>query len=466
MSELNPKQIRTGLRISIWEGSFATVHLTLTSNAILIGYALLLGVNDFQLGLLAALPFLAQMIQPLGALLVQGLKRRKTFTLGGALFFRGIWIFLVFVPFLPLSRGHKIFLFLFIVALSAVVNNLTTVSWLSWMADLVPQKIRGRYFGIRNNILHIVTMGVYFGGAKFLDWCKNLKPDEINLKIFDFSGFSDLSVLGFTAAFAVGVIGALIAAFLLFIQPEPTFHRYESKRGFLEDMLTPFKHKDYQRLILFFAVWSFSIGIASPFWVPHMLKNLHLDYYLISLFSVVSGIVSLISQPLWGKLIDRYGCKPVLRFNIAFIMFIPYLWFFVKPQNYFLLWVDALMGGIFWVGFNLAIFTIVLQISPQKGRPYFLASTSFVNGLFFFLASITAGIIASQLSGFRWELFGLNLVNFHILFLLSALGRIGGLFLMGKIVEPKAKPVTEMVTQLGYYFGKKILGGEKFGKKY
>jgi len=58
MSELTPKEIRTGLKISVWEGSFATVHVTLTSCAFLIGYALLLGVNDFQLGLLAALPFL------------------------------------------------------------------------------------------------------------------------------------------------------------------------------------------------------------------------------------------------------------------------------------------------------------------------------------------------------------------------------------------------------------------------
>lgn len=466
MSKLTSRQIRKGLKISIWEGAFATVHVTLTSGAFLIGYALLLGVNDFQLGLLAALPFLAQMLQPLGALLVQRLKQRKTFTLSGAVFFRGIWIFLVFIPFLHLSKGHKILLFLFIVALSAVVNNLTTVSWLSWMADLVPQKIRGRYFAIRNNILQIVTMCVYFGGAKLLDHYKNLKPDEINFRLFDFSNFTNLSVLGFILVFSSGVIAALCATFLLSFQPEPAFHRYESKRGFLQDMLTPFRHKEYQRLILFFVLWSFTVGIASPFWIPHMLKNLHLDYYIISLFSVVAGTFSLISQPFWGRLIDRYGCKPVLRFNLAFIMFIPYLWFFVTPQNYFLLWLDALMGGIFWAGFNLAIFTIVLQISPQEGKPYFLASTSFVNGLFTFLASLTGGIIANQLSGFRWELYGQTLINFHILFFLSALGRIGGLLVLGKIVEPKAKPITEMVSELGYYFGKKVLGGEKFGKKY
>jgi MFS family permease len=470
MAELTPEQIRKGLKISVWEGAFATVHLTLTSGVFLIGYALMLGVNDFQLGLLTALPFLAQMVQPLAALLVGNLKKRKTFTLTGSVFFRGIWIFLVFLPFLflshqdPADKNYKISLFLLIIALSAVVNNFTTVSWLSWMADLVPEKIRGRYFGIRNTLLQVVTILVYFGGAKLIDYYKSLKPDQISFRLLDFSRFTNLSVLGFSLIFFIGVIAALFAGLLLYFQPEPFFHRSPNKEGF-KDLLIPFKDKDYQKLIRFFVWWSLTVGISAPFWGAHMLRNLHLDYYLISLFSIVSGTVSLISQPFWGKMIDRYGCKPVLKFNLIFILFIPYLWFFVTPQNYFLLWVDALMSGIFWAGFNLAIFTIVLQISPQEGRPYFLASTYFVNGLFTFLASFIGGIIANQLSFFKWQIFGQTLVNFHILFFLSALGRFWGLYVLGKIVEPKSKPVTQMVSDLGYYFGKKFPGGTKIWEK-
>jgi MFS family permease len=464
MPELTPEQIRRGLKISIGEGAFATVHLTLTSGIFLIGYALLLGVNDFQLGLLAALPFLAQMVQPFSALLVQNLKERKAFTLAGSVFFRGIWILLIFLPFILLSKDYKVSLFLFIIALSAIVNNFTTVTWLSWMADLVPEKIRGRYFGIRNSILQVVTMAVYFGGAKLIDYYRSLKPAQVHFGLFDFSGFTNLSALGFTLIFSIGVFAAICAGLLLYFQPEPLFHRMPNRARF-RDLLTPFKDKDYQKLIRFFVWWSLTVGIAAPFWGAHMLKNLHLDYYLISLFSIAAGAISLISQPFWGKMIDRYGCKPVLKFNLIFILFIPYLWLFVTPQNYFLLWVDALMSGIFWTGFNLAIFTIVLQISPREGRPYFLASTYFVNGLFTFLASFIGGVIANQLSFFKWQIYGQVFVNFHILFLLSGLGRLWGLHVLGKIVEPKSKPVTQMVSELGYYFGHKIPGGTKLWEK-
>lgn len=286
----------------------------------------------------------------------------------------------------------------------------------------------------------------------------------MNFKLLNFSSFTNLSVLGFALIFSIGVIAAFCAGLLLYFQPEPFFHRSSNKAGF-KDLLVPFKDKTYQKLIRFFAWWSLTVGIAAPFWGAHMLRNLHLDYYLISLFSIVAGAISLISQPFWGKMIDRYGCKPVLKFNLIFILFIPYLWFFVTPQNYFLLWVDAFMSGIFWTGFNLAIFTIVLQISPQEGRPYFLASTYFVNGLFTFLASFIGGVIANQLSSFKWQIYGQTFVNFHILFLLSGLGRFWGLHVLGKIVEPKSKPVTQMVSELGYYFGNKIPGGTKAWEK-
>ncbi|MCJ7508740.1 MAG: MFS transporter [candidate division Zixibacteria bacterium] len=464
MPRLTSEQIRKGLKISVWEGAFATVHLTLTSGIFLVGYALLLGVNDFQLGLLAALPFLAQMVQPLAAFLVQNLARRKPFTLTGAVFFRGIWILLVFLPFIFLVRNHKIVLFLSIIAISAVANNFATVAWLSWMADLVPQKIRGRYFGIRNTILQVVTICVYFAGAKLIDHYKALKPDQLSQKLFDFSGFGNMSVLGFGIIFTLAVIAALVAGVLLYLQPEPSFHHFSNKAG-LKDLLFPFKDKDYRKFIRFLVWWSLCVGIAAPFWGAHMLRNLHLDYYLISLFSILAGTISLVFQPFWGKMIDRYGCKPVLRFNLIFILFIPYLWFFITPQNYFLLWVDAVMGGIFWAGFNLAMFTIVLQISPQEGRPFFLASAYFVSGLFTFLASLIGGIIANQLAMFKLQIYGQTLVNFHILFLLSALGRLWGLFVLGKVVEPESKPVGQMVSELGYYFGNKFPGGAKVWEK-
>jgi len=70
-SSLVPSEVRRGLLISIWEGAIANIHISITGaiggSVFLSGFALLLGANNFQLGLLGALPFIGQMFQFLSA---------------------------------------------------------------------------------------------------------------------------------------------------------------------------------------------------------------------------------------------------------------------------------------------------------------------------------------------------------------------------------------------------------------
>ena len=61
---LAPSAVLRGLRLSIVEGSLSNIHITVTGGALLTGFALLLGASDFELGLLAALPFVGQLFQP------------------------------------------------------------------------------------------------------------------------------------------------------------------------------------------------------------------------------------------------------------------------------------------------------------------------------------------------------------------------------------------------------------------
>ncbi|MCJ7498495.1 MAG: MFS transporter, partial [candidate division Zixibacteria bacterium] len=171
-TELDKKQTEKGLRISIYEGSFAAIFIALTTGPFLAGYALFLGANDFQLGLLVAFPFLAQAFQLPGALVVEKLKQRKKFNLFGSLLFRSIFLIFVLLPFLPQSHHTKIVMFLLFLSLSSAIANLVAVAWLSWMSDLVPEEGRGRYFGFRNTILGFITMGANFAGAKLIDYFK------------------------------------------------------------------------------------------------------------------------------------------------------------------------------------------------------------------------------------------------------------------------------------------------------
>ena len=59
------------------EASFATVFIVFTGGAFLTGLALMLGANDFEIGLLAAIPFLSQAAQLFSAYLIDRTGDRK-----------------------------------------------------------------------------------------------------------------------------------------------------------------------------------------------------------------------------------------------------------------------------------------------------------------------------------------------------------------------------------------------------
>ena len=50
-------QLKTDLKNSMYDGAFANAFAALTGGVFLTGFAIYLGMNEFWIGLLAAMPF-------------------------------------------------------------------------------------------------------------------------------------------------------------------------------------------------------------------------------------------------------------------------------------------------------------------------------------------------------------------------------------------------------------------------
>ncbi|CUS97202.1 Pyruvate:ferredoxin oxidoreductase, gamma subunit, partial [Candidatus Kryptobacter tengchongensis] len=99
----------------------------------------------------------------------------------------------------------------------------------------------------------------------------------------------------------------------------------------------------------------------------------------------------------WGKLIDKFGAKNVLMFNASNIAYIPILWLLATPDFLLPLYIDAIMVGIAWSGFNLAEFNIPLSKAPKENRSTYVAVLSISSGFGYLFASMLAGYIATLL---------------------------------------------------------------------
>ena len=119
----------------VYEGAFANIFIILTGGAFLTGMALLLGANDFEIGLLAAMPFLMQCAQILSPFLFRNVVTARTKIVSILGFSRILW--LLGVPLLFFTGWWQLPVLIGIVAVSGLLTMLVSPVWLSWMAYMV-----------------------------------------------------------------------------------------------------------------------------------------------------------------------------------------------------------------------------------------------------------------------------------------------------------------------------------------
>ena len=91
-----------------------------------------------------------------------------------------------------------------LIGISSIFASITSVSWMSWMSDLIPKEIRGRFFARRDIAARIVGMLLVVLAGRFIDYWNNA-----------YSANSVIQSYGFTILFTVGTIAGFISIVLL-----------------------------------------------------------------------------------------------------------------------------------------------------------------------------------------------------------------------------------------------------------
>jgi MFS family permease len=419
---------KSGLRVSVIEGLFAQFHITLTGGMFLTAFALYLGVNSFQMGLLVAIPSLLAGAGFFSAYLANVIGKRKILCVLNSAVGRGLFIAFI----VPLVFNFRISLPLFfaVIFIFNLLLNFAGNLWMSWMSDLVPRETRGRFFGLRNTVLSALGMIVNYIGGILLD---RLQQPTAYIIIF-----------------SVSVFFSTLAGLTLARQPEPGFEKQNIPLK--EIFLKPVRDPDFRKFIRFVSFWYLFAGMSAPFWVVHMIRNIKMSFSTIAIFSIISGIVSLIFQLFWGRMIDRTKSKPILTINFLGIMVVPLFWLFAREGFSLPIWGDAFFSGIFWSGVNLSLFSILLSLTEDKeSKESYFAVFSTITGLCGFLSSLMGGWLAQVLSNLQFHVLGYKFINFHILFFSTFFFRLLSLPLLAKVTEKEATPTRYALQLIGDY---------------
>jgi predicted MFS family arabinose efflux permease len=267
---------------------------------------------------------------------------------------------------------------------------------------------------------------------------------------------------GYLVLFLAAVACGLMAFRYIRLQPDP-LPRQADPGPFPEFFRRPFQDPNFRRILLFYMYWLLAVGVASPFFSAHLIKNMHWDFRSLALLSIISTAAAIACTTFWGRMIDRFGHCPVLKITAASIIHLPLYYAFCPAGFLWPVFFDAVLSGGLWSGFNLAVFSLLIYALPASGRTMYIALASALSGLVNFGASALGGLVAQALSGWQREFNGLIIVNYQLLFVASTLLRVPGLLLLRRIREPEARHTALLIreafleVQRLMLFGKQLL---------
>lgn len=423
-----------GLRISTAEGLFATVWGVLTTGAFQTGFALQVGATPFHLGLLAGLPAAVGLLQVPASLVSVRLRRRKAWVGYFSLIGRLLWLPILALPWLVPQASQPI-LFLVLMGLSAAALTVTVPAWTAWMSDLVPAETRGRYFGHRNTLAGLATMLVPLPAGWLLD---------------RFSGASARS--GFALLFGVACLFALGAFAMIMRQPEPSVPR-DPAAARPSALLVPLRDPAFRKFLGFASMLVAGQGVAGPFFLTWQLESqgLGLPYLGVQILGGIASGASLLANPYWGYVTDKFGARPVLTVACAVVAVAPVLWLFTdpgRPWNLLLIFILSVTSGIGWSAIGLAQFHLLIGMANPENRSATVGIFSAATGLVGGLAPLLGGWIMEALANYSQTLGPVHWNNFKLVFLISAVLRVlAPLFLRG-VDEHQELDSTETVRRV------------------
>jgi Na+/melibiose symporter-like transporter len=373
----------------------------------------------------------------------------------------GLFAAILFVQWHLLDVQTLVPITLAIVCGSHFFGAMGSASWLAWLATLVPRRLRGRYFGIRNsaanftNLLFVPLLGwlvaAWWGG----------------------------SIQGYGIALLLGVICGLISLGFQFLMidvnpqlqrqnsAERTNHVAEEQSS--QDDAMP-EHSNFasgssssilgrdrpphsaaapkfwqdSNFLLFlgyFSVWMFAVNLSAPFFNIYMLDTLSLDVRWVTVYNSLQAGANLLMLVVWGRLADRFGNRTILLAVGILVALTPLLWL-GTGANDDSLWVwfpllHILAGGT-WAAIDLGNNNLQLGVAPVGNQAGYFAIAAAAAGV--------SGAIGTTVGGLLVEF--TNYGGILGLFALSAIVRLFALLPLIFVHEQRGQSLREMMRVL------------------
>jgi len=442
---LTDRMVRRGLRITVAAAAFGNIWGAMAGLSTLTLLLERMGSSGVMIGAIAAIQQIATLfVQVPFAIYTDRLRRRKAVWAISAFLHRILWFVPAFVvPLMIFGKDTAIWTIVTAVGIGSILAQICTALWYSWLADLVPERVRGRFWGRRlifTNATHIAAL--YITGY-----------------ILDLYEKAD-SYAGFVIVLVVGGLFGLAGVLVHLWVPESLPHHTSKSESVLKRIVAPFKDRNFSRLIVLLSVWCFAMGLISQFSVVYLKREFDFGYMDICFIMIASSAGNILTATFWGHLIDRMGAKTfwllmllllpiasgswLLLTKTVYAVSVPFFGVVELRQAFVLVLITNAIGGALYGGAGLANVTLVTGVAPKKGRTMSMAVLWSIVGIPSSIGALLAGKFMDVLGSdpFGWRLLsGTPFSYYHFILVLYAV--IAWFIIMPLLMRIK-EPVREM----------------------
>ncbi|RLD07250.1 MAG: hypothetical protein DRI56_06970 [Chloroflexota bacterium] len=278
-------------------------------------------------------------------------------------------------------------LFFSILALFAVSDSVTAVSWFDIMAKSIPMKQRGRLLGMSQLISGVAGLGVGAIVASILSSPRLPFPSNYAL-IF---------------ALASTIFVPAVIALRLVREPLAVTPSNKVEKSQKDGLLTPLRENPIFRRWTIARLLVGMVGLATPFFVGHAIDVLSLPASIVGSFVAAQTLAKALGGLVFGFISDRWGPRFVIRLGGIAAMGAPLFAMIVHFSGSEWLvsvypFVYVMMGFMqsSWV---LGFFNYLLEIAPEDRRPMYVGLSNTVMGVMTLVPTLGGWLLASTSYG-------------------------------------------------------------------
>lgn len=371
---LPPKVLRRSLILSASASALGAIFFTIIQGTIFAFFLEDLSLRD-RLPYFLGLWCIASLGNVVGSWMQDRWGCRKGLFLWGIGGSRIFWLAIGLIPLLRPEwlKAEIAFSWLSVlIVLFSFTHAAGSTAWLSWMADLVPTKMQGRYWSLRQvgcagaSVLARLVSGFY------LDAHRN--PE----------GYAVL----FLSAAVIGILDAL-----LFLGVE---HRRPKLRVSKTNVFVEFAHRlrepALRRFCGVYLLWTISNSLIGPTCYYFMRDEVRMGVRSFAVVEAICLAAYTAFSFLWGRYSDRHGLRGPLVLCLLLHSVCPVFYFFAGPHDVLYVAVCWTVGAMGFSGINLFMWPLVIKYTKIKGggREVGMAAFNVVMGCANFLAFMVA----------------------------------------------------------------------------